>query len=390
MKGRFFGAFSVAALGMALVPSLSQAQVATRELEREAAFPDSYSLISGIRELPDGRLLLADPLGQALAIVDLDAGTADTIGGVGAGPDEYRQPDGVFALPGDSTLLVDLGNGRLVVVHPNLEFGETYPIGQGDFRPGAGGGLTIVLPRVVDERGRVYVQQQPRPGQPRDSAYVLRWDRAGEEFERVARVKLQDTEEQSSGGARNRSVTIRPVPYSAQDSWTVAPDGRIAVVRATPYHVEWINPTTGAVTSGPEVPFDPVRVRDPEKEEYVDAASSNGLAVSIGVDNGVPRMSFARGGGQRPETDGYTWPDHKPPFVANRAWVTPEGDLWVERSVAADAPREFDVFGPDARLKERVTLPAGRRVVGFGAATVYVASRDEFDLEWLERYRRTT
>ncbi len=103
-------------------------------------------------------------------------------------------------------------------------------------------------------------------------------------------------------------------------------------------------------------------------------------------------MSFGRGRGGRgqPDVDDYEWPDVKPPFVASGVRVTPEGDAWVRRSVAAGDAPIFDVFGADGQLKERVTLPVGREVVGFGRAHVYVVLRDEFDLQWLERYERTT
>ena len=98
-------------LGFALLAgpgaSVAAAQVAEQKLtEPEATFPEGFAFVQRVRELTDGRVLVADPLGQVLLIVNLAAGTADTLGGVGQGPEEYRQPDAVWALPGDSTLLV--------------------------------------------------------------------------------------------------------------------------------------------------------------------------------------------------------------------------------------------------------------------------------------------
>ena len=81
-------------------------------LELDATAPVSFSYLSGVRELSDGSLLAADPTSQVLLRVNLEAGTVDTIGRQGAGPQEYEGPDGVFPLPGDSTLLVDLGNAN--------------------------------------------------------------------------------------------------------------------------------------------------------------------------------------------------------------------------------------------------------------------------------------
>ena len=184
------------------IPVATAAQVPERRLTKpDATFPEAFGMVGGLRELRDGPVLIADPLGQALVVVDLVAGTADTIGRVGAGPGEYKQPDGVFPLPGDSTLLVDLGNGRLTVLGPDLSFGETTPIAQGG--QGRGGrpgnpmsGMNVVLPRGTDSEGRVYFQalgMGMRPGgQLPDSATITRWDRATGAFDEVTRVKLQE------------------------------------------------------------------------------------------------------------------------------------------------------------------------------------------------------
>ncbi len=362
------------------------AQTKSVELtEPDATFPEAFSLIRGIRELPDGRVMVADPLGQTLAVLDMGRGVADTIGRPGQGPREYRQPDGLFPLPGDSTLLVDLGNGRLTALGPNGDFGETMPIGQGDARSGPRG-FTIILPRGVDQQGRLYYQAMGMG--MRDSAPVLRYDRRTSDVDTIVRVALEGQSRSESGGANNRNVRVRSVPLSPQDSWAVAPDGRVAVARAGDYHVEWIG-TDGSVVRGSPVPYTPVRVRSADKEEWL-AQSGNGLRVSVEMENGQRRMSFARGGrgAPRPDASDYEWPDVKPPFVGGGVWVTPEGEMWVERSVSAGDPATLDVFDARANHKATVTLPKGRRIAGFGWGTVYLVQTDEDDLQWLERYRR--
>ena len=84
-----------------------------------ALFPEDFGRITNVRELSDGRVLVADPLGQAVYLVDLEAGSRRQLGANGQGPGEYRAPDSVWPLPHDSTLLVDLGNGRLTRMEPN-------------------------------------------------------------------------------------------------------------------------------------------------------------------------------------------------------------------------------------------------------------------------------
>lgn len=391
--GAGFAGCTLVALGLVAMPADAlQAQVGEENLdEPEAIFPEALSLVRGVRELPDGRLMVADPLSQVLLIADLDAGRADTLGGVGQGPSEYRQPDGLFALPGDSTLLVDLGNARLTVIGPAGEFGETMPITQGE--PGRGGRFLIVMPSGVDGRGGLYFRRfggSPGAALP-DSAPVLRYDRGDGAIDTVANVKLPTLVRSSSGGASNRSVNIRQRPMSPEDGWGVGSDGRIAVARADGYRLEWMHPD-GRVVRGPTNPFTPVKIGRSEKEEWVERLQVGGLRMSLTVENGERRMSFSRGGGgvDVPDIDSYDWPETKPAFEPNGVWVTPEGVVWLQRHVAAGERPLVDVFGADARLKARVRLPAGRRIVGFGAGTVYLIRTDDLGLQYLERYRRAT
>ena len=379
----------------------AQAQVMERNLTQDASFAEAFGMVGGIRELRDGRILVADPLGQALMVINMQAGTADTIGRVGGGPGEYKQPDGVFALPGDSTLLVDLGNGRLTVLAPDLSFVETMPIAQGQPQAGGGmrggmAGMNVVLPRGVDGQGRIYFQalgMGMRPGsQLPDSAAIMRWDRATGAFEQVGQVKLEERRLERSGSGNRQNMMMRQTPLSPQDGWGVSLSGRVAAARSDGYFLEWIEPDGGRVR-GDQVPFRPVRIRQAEKERWVEGRSSSGLMIRAEIGTGGPSMSFGRGGGGgggSSSVDDFDWPDVMPAFAAGGVRVTPEGDAWVRRSVPAGGDAVFDVFGADGQLKERITLPTGRRIAGFGPERVYVVRNDEFDLQWLERYRRTT
>jgi hypothetical protein len=381
---------SLLGLGLLATVGLSslQAQTEERLTRPDATFPEGFALIQGVRELEDGRVMVADPLGQVVLIADMNAGTADTIGGVGQGPGEYRQPDVVFALPGDKSLLVDLGNARLTVIGPDGSFGETMPIAQG--APGPGGGLVIVLPRGVDSEGRLYFRPlggRPGRGVP-DSASVVRFDRAGGAMDTIVRVKLPDMKQSTSGGAGNQDIRISPIPLSSEDAWAVGWNGRVAVARSSDYHVEWIDPDGKVVRSEP-VEYKPVKITRADKEEWAESLS-NGLRIGISIENGDRRVSFGRGGGSgSPDLDSYEWPKTKPAFVTSGVWVTPEGDMWVQRSVPAGEPTQFDVFAANAQLEGKVTLPTGRDIVGFGRGTVYVIRTDDLGLQWLERYKRS-
>lgn len=367
-------------------PSVGSGQI--RLGQATAIFPDDFGAIQTVRELPDGRILVADPLSKALYAVDMDSGTRTVIGREGEGPEEYRQPDAVWPLPGDSTLLVDLGNGRIVALGPNLEFGPTAPLTVGDFQPGQP--LILAIPQGVDGEGNIYARKMgggmggaPLP----DSAEVLRIDRETRGMETAATFKIQDMTQTTSGSANNQNIAISPIPLSTEDAWGVAPDGSVILARSGDYHLERIEPD-GTVTKGPPIPFDPVPIRTGEKEEYLAELGRSGGGIRVGVEmvNGQMSMSFARGGSTSRQIDEYTWPETKPPFYGGRIQVDPSGRAWVRRHVGAGGPSTYDVFDEAGNRVGTVLLDHGKRVMGFGAGAVYVVSYDEFDLNYLERY----
>jgi len=374
----------VAAAAMLTLPAVASSQERTLTTP-EARFDTPFDMIAGVRELADGRVLVSDGIAEALVAVDLAAGTAAPIGRAGRGPREYKLPDALFPLPGDRTLLLDLGNGRLTTIEPDGRIGESKSMASD-----GPGGFSIIMPRATDGQGRLYHQPMgnPRGGAMPDSGAVVRVDRATGQADTVAMVKLPAVKVDASGGPNERSVMTRPIPYAPQDAWGVAADGSVAVARAgDEYRLDWYRPG-GRIVRGPAVPVRPVPIRDTEKEEWIEA-QSNGLSVMVTNENGRRNVQFGRGGGpRRPDPDAFEWPDAKPAFPAAAVTVTPDGDAWVRRSVPAGAPARYDVFGPDGTREEQVVFPTGRRVVAFGKGSVYAAQTDADGLQWLERYRR--
>ena len=353
-----------------------------------AKFPEDFGSIQTVRELRDGRLLVADPLGKELYVVDMAAGRRTVVGRQGQGPQEYLQPDAVWPLPGDSTLLVDLGNGRVVALGPDLSFGPTMPIALS--LPGPGTTLMLALPQGVDGQGRIYTRALGGGlgGALPDSAAVLRVDRRTRAADTVAAIKLPDRTQTQSGGPDNQNVQITNVPLSPEDAWGVAADGWVAVARARDYHLEWIRPD-GSVVRGRALPYDAVRIGAADKEEWVaeQGRTGGGIAIGISVENGETSMTFGRGGpGSRQGVDQYTWPERKPAFAGARIPIDGSGRAWVRRHVRAGEPAAYDVFDRAGARIATVTLEPGKRIVGFGASSVYVVAFDEFDLNYLERY----
>jgi len=357
-------------------------------LELEAAYPEPFSFLSRVRPLPDGRFLAADPLSQVLLRVDMDAGTADTLGGIGGGPEEYQQPDEVFALPGDSTLLVDLGKTYLTIIGPDGEFHD----GMSMALPTADGAPSIVIPEFVDGQGRIYYQGMGGLGGPADSMGISRYDRESASSEVVG--MLWRTEPIVTRSGENVSMT-RP-RMAPDDDWAVGSDGRVAIVRANGYQIEWHLPD-GTVVTGPETPFEEIGITYEDKEADLEEYTGAGLSIAImrtasGDTNMQMSRGGMRGGGEEPSVEDETWGETFPPFRVRASHVSPANELWVLRWLPRDREPMMDVFGPDGELLGAVLIPRDTRLVSFGEGpggenTVFTVRTDEFGLQWLERYR---
>lgn len=378
--------FTVLVLAVFLFRPGAAAAQERRQLHLDAAFPEPFGLVSGIRPLSNGHVMVADPLGQILAVVDLDGGTLDTLGRVGQGPQEYREPDAIFQLPGDTTLLVDLGNARLVEIAPDGIFGRTSPLA----RQGSDGQITIVIPRFVDAAGSYYYEPEDiTVGSVADSALVMRFPRDAPRGELVCAIKLADPADHRRRG----SIMLGRQPLGARDDWAVAQDGSVAVVRADGYRdgyrVEWIAPD-GSRVVGPPNPVRPERIGRAEQEQWFSEFLTGEISVGIRRSaDGSRQITFRRGSRSRTpaDLDAYDWPDRLPPFRAKRTRVSPAGELWVERYVPVGSPSLVDIFDRAGKKVAEIELPPGRRVAGFGPGLVYLVRIDDDGLEWLERYR---
>ena len=376
--------------------------VPRHELGEPEAVSGDFASVNGIRVRPDGSLLVADGTGRELVLLDLDLGTRTVVGGRGEGPGEYQAPNRVWPLPGDSTLLLDVSNNRLTVLAPDLSFGATRPM----FEMDPEGGILLLNPQVIDGSGRMYSTNGfsmnlagagSRDGSGSDSVPVVRAtldDLAADTVARLASGSTSRVEMRSNQG--DRMVTMQRTPYSASDSWGVAPGGSVAVARAADYHLEWIS-SDGSVRSGAPVAWDAVPVGQAEKEAWVREQSSRsvqtatfmtggggGASPGSGIGGAAARsMSF---GGGSDDVDDYEWPETLPPFTGS-ILIDPEGRAWLRRHQPVGAPFLYDIFTPDAEHAAMVEIAEGHTVMGFGDGVVYATFRDEVDLVYIERYR---
>ena len=86
--------------------------------------------------------------------------------------------------------------------------------------------------------------------------------------------------------------------------------------------------------------------------------------------NGQPQMNFVSPS---------ELPDYKPPFFANSVRADAAGNIWVRTIPTRQVPGGpvYDVINREGKLIERVQVPVGRTIIGFGSdGAVYLVTRD--------------
>lgn len=384
--------------------------------------PFSQLGVGTIRELRDGRLIVADPRDKIVSLVDMRRGSATKIGREGSGPQEFGLPMRLFPAPGDTTILFDPLNSRYLVIGPtgvpvNTFRTEADPEAPAGARPGApagaqgapraggpgpgmvmlGGGFTA---RAADAQGRLYGESagisfdaDGRPQQS-DSAALVRFERGTRRLDTLAYLKLARGNTQVSGSQGNMRMMVGAAnPLTPRDEWSVFPDGRVAIVRGADYRVEFILPN-GARQAGAPIAYTPVRMNAAEiryEEGLRNAARANQMSVMVTNNNGQMSRSAQMGpGANAPPLEPLTdWPAAKPAFRPGMASVLarPNGDLWVRRTENAQARGTlYDVINAQGAVAYQVRIPEGLTLVGFGQNTIYTFKKDEDDLVYLQRH----
>jgi hypothetical protein len=390
-----------------------------------------WNNILGVRALPGGQLLVNDIVGRKVVLLDSTlapiAVVADT---TPATSTAYSgRIANIIAYRGDSTLFVDPQSMSMMVIDPNGKMSRVMALPRSEDAPMLGGPLGASA--GFDAKGRLVYRAPfrffrngappasgglPAMPTPPDTAMIVRVDLATRQVDTVGIIKIPKVNIQVSQDDKgNMRVNTEVNPLPVVDEWAVLPDGAIAFIRGRDYHVEYLNPD-GTKTTAPKVPFDWQRLTDEDKVAFLDSvkaararlASTQQSAPASGA-GGPP----SEGGGQRvliqmgpdggrgaganigggPTQLNFVapseLPDYKPPFFANSVRADAEGNLWVRtiptRQIAGGPV--YDVINREGKLVDRVQVPAGRTITGFGpGGTVYLVTRDGASMT-LERAR---
>ena len=330
--------------------------------DADARFEESFSRVAGIRELPDGRVIVLDLADQGVVVLDQRLQRSQPVGRKGNGPNEYAVPTKLLAMPNGESAILDWGNTRLLKIGPNgvpagfLPANSRCPTNPGQYPLYAG----------VDRDGRFY-SEGPVSFAAQDSTAIIRWRSAcaGDTLAFYRGPRPQPTR----------------VAFRTFAQWAVSERGTIAIVRPEPYRISFIS-ASGLRIDGRPVQYDPIRVTEAIKEQW--RAEQQ---VPMGVMTVTRNGAVSGGVMKKPYQEPDSWPSVLPPFLNEAAMFDIEERLWVRRTIKpGDAPL-YDVIDDEGRLTARIQLREQSRVAGFGNGTVYVVSRDDDDLEYVERYR---
>ncbi len=379
---------------LALTPCVSRAQAIVTLVKPEAQFPDPFTRIFGINEMANGKVLVSDLQDKVVQMIDFASGKSEKVGREGQGPTEYAMPAALYPMPKGETWLNDMLGRRFLVIDAAGKPVRTVPL------PGSGGGGFIAMMPGgggADQNGHLYFQSPPfSPGSgpgspPPDSLAILRWDGVKASMDTTAWVVMAKGNISGGGGGGRVMFRIGGAKmFTPEEHWGVAEDGSVARVMHSPYRVVWYGPKGGAPAAGPIQPYTPLPVTQSDKTDVIEAQKKQRpMLVTIGGPGGG-RASPPPSGGGGPQLPAPEFADTKPPFYGNNSVVvSPEGEVWVERTQTAGTKNPlYDVFDRAGKLVRKVTLNPRSVVRGFGKGTVYVVRTDDDDLQYVERYRR--
>ena len=277
-----------------------------------------------------------------------------------------------------------------------------------------------------------------------ESSLVMRVDLKSRKVDTVAsfripKIMMNMTRDENTGSIRMTS-TVNPMPWT--DDWALLADGTVAIIRGQDYRVDLISPD-GKMTTGSKLAFEWQRLSDEDKMKVIDStrvvmekqraaqmaamtagSSADGkggpaAAPGGGVEAKVAGAAAEVGARQRPQADGgggmtimmaggpggpggrgasFTMPplefvsidqmpDYRPAFRQGAARGDADGNLWIRTSQAVNGGVVYNVVSNKGELKDRILIPPGRVVAGFGPGGVVYMGVVDGDITHLERAR---
>lgn len=355
----------------------------------------AFGQIYNVRELADGKVLVNDGKNRRLVILDekfanvtviLDSTVRD---GVSYGA--RAQP--LIPYLGDSTIMVDIASTSLQLIDPHGKFTRSISVPHArDLMlmglMGTGGTGVDPSGNLLYRGPQAQIMVPPPPGlitttviNIADRAPVLRANFETRTVDTVGKMKIfgagQSVTTRSPQGAIRTTITMNPL--TVFDDWAVLSDGTIAFVRGQDYHIDFVRPD-GTQFSTAKIAFPWKALNDSTKtayaEQYVAAANRQVAAqrAMVAQTSTTPQQMPTIEYKSAPITE---FPDYYPVLRNGGTRADQDGNLWVSTTASTNAMQGesvYDVFNNRGELTQRVRVPSGRYISGFGKrGAIYLA-----------------
>ncbi len=392
---------------------------------------ESLASVAQIRALPHGRVIVHDLTGRRVVMFDSTFKNVTVIAdSTSATNNAYgSRLGGLIAYRGDSTLFVDPQSLSMLVIDENGKIVRTMAaplpkeinqlIGGQNGTPGFDAQGRLVYRALIRPRTSPVL---PAPGetavlQAAESSLVVRVDLRTRKVDtlatfRIPKIKATVTRDESTGGISLRT-TASPLPWT--DDWALLSDGSLAIVRGQDYRVD-IATSDGKMISGPKIPFEWQRLSDEDKTAILDSTRTEAEKLraamiaqqrrAAGLDAKVSGDTVKTGARQVAEPEvtvrapapGFIppppqvnlislseMPDYRPAFRQGAGRGDADGNLWIRTTHTVNGGTEYDVIDNNGELKDRVLVPRGRVIAGFGPGGVVYMGVLDGEVARLER-----
>jgi hypothetical protein len=396
-----------------------------------ATSTEPLSAVSQVRALPDGRVLVHDNRGRrvvmfdstfkrATIVVDSTSGTGNAYGSRIGGLIAARGDTSLFVDPASVSMLVINGKGKIVrTIAAPSPWSVQFMIGGPFGTPGTDPMGRLVYRTQIDDTVATrthrinlatYFQSLP------ESSLIVRVELRSRKLDTVATFRIPQNSTRLALDTLARSnhlVTfVNPIPWT--DDWAVLADGSIAVVRGQDYRVEIIG-LDGKVFAGGKIPFEWQRLSDEDKAAIIDstkvavgklrAAQFELKAAADAAKASTRQRPQPEGGGlvvttmldrNRDEiatatsvefVDPSELPDYRPAFRQGASRGDSDGNLWIRTTKSVNGGSVYDVINNKGELTDRVLVPPGRVIAGFGPGGVVYMGVVDGEIIRLERAR---
>lgn len=344
----------------------------------DRSLSEGFTYVASVRELGDGRLIIADPREQRLVVADLETMTVTQVARQGSGPHEWRNAVPLLPLAADSSLQIDPSSRRWTLF-AGTDIVRLLPP-DAPVITATGGSA-----RTSDHTGHVYLVAGPPPGSigvevrgKSDSVVLIRVTLDSGRVDTVALLRdaparlhaIADAE-----GKPQRVAASRPALAVGEEPAVFA-DGWVAIARLDPYRVDWILPN-GQHRLGRPLPYVPRRFDAHERSAYLERnrRSIESLRNAPSPMREVLMSSFTE------------FPDVYPPFLPLAVLAGGDDLAYVRRADLSDSSKvRYDIVDRSGELVRRLSLRRSERLVTVTRRFVYVVWRDEDEIERVRRH----